>query len=255
MNYDLTILARNFSACSANDGMFPETWLKSASMFIPQIVELIGDKYEFKPKPIDDFINTDSETLKQILDYHCSDKASTHNYHHLYSFILNALGKHNELNILEIGIGTNNPNLVSTMGSWGTPGASLRAFQQYLPFSKIFGADIDTNILFTDERIRTTFVDQLNFDSFLTLQNTFAHPTYDLIIDDGLHSIGANLNTLIFALRRINNNGWIVIEDIGPSFIENWIVVDHILSQNKEIRTFIVAAKQTFVYTVWKLPI
>jgi hypothetical protein len=246
MNYDLSALARNFSACIENELIFPETWLKSASIFIPQLVELIGDKHVVIPKPIEDFINVESETLKQILDRNCSNKALS-NYHHLYSYILNCLGKHNTLNILQIGIEQN----IDT----SYIGASLRAFQEYLPFSRIFGADINNNILLSDERIRTSFVDQLNFETFFTLQNTFADPTYDLIIDQGLHSIGANLNTLIFALKKINKNGWIIIEDIGPSFLENWVIVDFVLSQNKEIKTFIIAAKQTFVYAVWKLPI
>ena len=45
-------------------------------------------------------------------------------------------------------MGTNNPNLVSTMGSSGRPGASLYAFKEYLPNAIIYGADIDKDILF-----------------------------------------------------------------------------------------------------------
>ena len=47
------------------------------------------------------------------------------------------------INILEIGLGTNNPILVSTMGSNGRPGASLYSFREYLPKSNIYGADVD----------------------------------------------------------------------------------------------------------------
>ena len=70
------------------------------------------------------------------------------------------------MNILEIGLGTNNVDVVSNMGRDGIPGASLRAFRDYLINSKIYGADIDKSILFSEERIETYFVDQTNDTSF-----------------------------------------------------------------------------------------
>jgi hypothetical protein len=41
------------------------------------------------------------------------------------------LGIKNKLNILEIGIGTNNSELLSSMGKYGVPGASFYAFRKY----------------------------------------------------------------------------------------------------------------------------
>jgi hypothetical protein len=75
------------------------------------------------------------------------------------------------LKILEIGIGTNNPSLVSTMGIYGTPGASLYSFREYLPNSQIYGADIDTNILFTHDRIKTFYVNQLDYSTYNNIDN------------------------------------------------------------------------------------
>ena len=63
-------------------------------------------------------------------------------------------------------------------------------------------------------KINTTFVDQLDMDTFTDLHKTFGNKNYDFIIDDGLHSITANLNTLLFAINHINDNGTIGIEDI-----------------------------------------
>ena len=40
-------------------------------------------------------------------------------------------------------MGTNKPGLVSTMGASHTPGASLRAFRDYLPNAIVHGADVD----------------------------------------------------------------------------------------------------------------
>ena len=48
------------------------------------------------------------------------------------------------------------------MGINGKPGASLYGWSDFFPNSKIFGADIDINILFRTERIKTYYCDQLN---------------------------------------------------------------------------------------------
>lgn len=87
------------------------------------------------------------------------------------------------------------------MGSSARPGASLYAFKEYLPNANIYGCDIDKDILFENEGIKTCFVDQLDSTTFENISNSFGKIKYDLIIDDGLHSIGANLNTLLFALK------------------------------------------------------
>ena len=141
------------------------------------------------------------------------------------------------MKILEIGIGTNNPSLVSTMGIYGTPDASLYSFREYLPNSQIYGADIDTNILFTHDRIKTFYVNQLDYSTYNNIDNQM----YDLIIDDGLHSIGANFNTLLYALNHLNNNGWCVIEDI----IDNWKSIDFILKSTNKYETFIILIRNS----------
>jgi hypothetical protein len=107
------------------------------------------------------------EALKALFDHHGSDKANSHNYHILYSSILGD-GEKIE-NIFEIGLGTNNSDVVSNMGSGGKPGASLRAFRDYCPNANIYGADIDSRILFSEERIRTFYLDQTRLDSFQNL--------------------------------------------------------------------------------------
>jgi hypothetical protein len=180
-----------------------------------------------------------------------SDKSTGHDYHIAYSFIFDKLGNNSHLNILEIGLGTNNPKLVSTMGHGARPGASLYAFKEYLPNANIYGGDIDTNILFEDERIKTTYIDQLNMNTFTNLSNTFGNIKYDLIIDDGLHSIGANLNTLIFALDNLNEGGWIVIEDIHIK--ENWKSIDFILQSTKKFKTYFISAKNGYLYVINKI--
>ncbi len=71
--------------------------------------------------------------------------------------------------ILEIGMGTNNASLLSSMGRRGSPEASLRARKKYLPNSEICGTDVDKNILFQSGRITTSYVDQLDSTTFDTM--------------------------------------------------------------------------------------
>lgn len=57
------------------------------------------------------------KALKALFDHHGSDKANSHNYHIIYSSILGD-GEKTE-NIFEIGLGTNNSDVVSHMGRGG----------------------------------------------------------------------------------------------------------------------------------------
>jgi len=242
-----------FSAGSANDESHKHLWTKGASLFIPQINQLLEHtNYHLEVVDIDsDKFKNDSEYLGRILANNKSDKSTSHNYHILYSYIFNKLGIQSKLNILEIGLGTNNPHLVSSMGSWGRPGASLYAFKEYLQNANIYGCDIDRDILFESERIKTCYVDQLDMNTFNQVPNNFGNIKYDLIIDDGLHSISANFNTLLFALNNLNENGWIVIEDIH--IIDNWKSIDFILRTTLKYKTYLIKAKGGYLYVLNKL--
>ena len=258
-----------FSAGSANDDSNKHLWVKGAALFIPQLTELLTyTNYQFTPVDISYFqaqlpspSNNAEKVLGDILAKHQSDKSVQHNYHIVYSFIFNKLSEC--LTMLEIGMGTNNPSLVSSMGSSGRPGASLYAFREYLPHATIYGADIDRDILAQIEwtrdlsglqvpsGLKTCYVDQLDRSTFDAMNATFGNSTYDLIIDDGLHSIGANLNTLLFALDHLNPHGWIVIEDIH--IINNWKCIDFILRSTNTYKTYIVKTRHAYLYVVNKL--
>jgi len=241
-----------FSAGSANDESNKHLWVKGASLFIPQLNELLEHtNYKFDIVDINNFQNDNVISLGNILENNKSDKSTTHDYHVFYSFIFNKLGENSKLNILEIGMGTNNPNIVSNMGIYGRPGASLYAFREYLPNSNIYGADIDKDILFESDRIKTSFVDQMDSITLHELANKFGNIKYDLIIDDGLHSIGANFNTMLFALNNINEDGWVVIEDIH--IVDNWKAIDFILSSSKKFKTYFIRARHSYLYAIKKI--
>ena len=93
-----------------------------------------------------------------------------------------------------MGIGTIDLTITHNMGANGVPGASLKGWKQFFPVAQIFGADIDTNILFKEERIETFYVDQLNgpLIKSMWLSNTELKDDFDIIIEDGLHTIEAN---------------------------------------------------------------
>jgi hypothetical protein len=114
------------------------------------------------------------------------------------------------------------------MGTAGVPGASLRAFREYLPNATIIGADVDRRILFQEDRIQTYFVDQTDLASLESLAMTVPD-SIDLIIDDGLHSPNANLAVLAFGLKKLKNRGWLVIEDIAERAAPLWEVVGALL--------------------------
>lgn len=252
---DISLL-NQFSASSANDDKNIHLWLKGASLLMDQYVKLINildPSYSQEIVPMENFENENSDKMGVVLQNSGSDKSTVHNYHHLYSFILNKFENNSDCNILEIGMGTNNPNLVSTMGSDGVPGAALFAFSKYFDKANIYGADIDRNIIFNKDNIKTCYVDQLNLDSFEDLNTTFGNIKYDLIIDDGLHSIGSNFNTLLFALEHVKPDGWIVIEDISKFYVTNWFTIDYMLKRVDNIKTYMINSRVAHVYAIHKL--
>jgi len=187
--------------------------------------------------------------LADLFNEYGSDKSTAHDYHLLYGALL-ADSTENELDILEIGLGTNNTRILANMGNQGKPGASLRAFRDYLPNSHIFGADIDRKILFSEERIKTFPVDQLDSQSFDDLSRNLGERKFDLIIDDGLHVPNANLNTLLFGLRLLKNDGCMVVEDISNESLSIWKIASVILSERYQ--THIVRCRGGNMFVVAK---
>lgn len=185
--------------------------------------------------------------LQELYDHYGSDKARL-DYHLLYGSLLSEPTSVTAL--LEIGLGTNNPRLVSNMGKRGRPGASLRAFRDFLPKAQIYGADIDRQILFEEDRITTLFVDQTDRASLTALASLIGD-NFDLIIDDGLHSPNANLAVLDFGLRKLKVGGWLVVEDIRSEALPIWHLTAAIMPQQFEAR--LVAARNAALFAVQRL--
>jgi hypothetical protein len=164
--------------------------------------------------------------LKAEFDARGSDKGG-HGYHYIYGFMLK---EDSAAHILEIGLGTNREDVVSNMGRNGKPGASLRAFRDFCPNASVYGADVDKRILFSEDRIKTFFVDQTDLTSFTALRSNVG-TGFDLIIDDGLHTPSANIATLSFALNELKDGGWFVVEDIAYSSLPIWQAIAMMLPE------------------------
>jgi len=184
--------------------------------------------------------------LRKLCNYYGTEKPLP-----LYLLYADILSRRDEiLAVAEIGVGTNNTDVVSNMGAQFNPGASQRAFRDFLPNAKIFGADIDKRVLFQEDRIFCSFVDQTVPESISQWLSDIKEPI-DLIIDDGLHSPYANLATLACSLEYIKQGGWIIIEDIGSRSLDIWYVVAQLLSP-KYICKLYFESENGYIFAVQK---
>ena len=165
--------------------------------------------------------------LCEIMGRNKSDKGhadiinSWHNYTTFYYRIFNEM-RNKKLRIFELGLGTNNVNLESNMGADGRPGASLYGWAEFFPNSSVFGADIDKDILFNEDRISTFYCDQTNPEVIKDMWNHAAlEEPFDIIIEDGLHTYEANVCFFDNSIHKLKA-GYYIIEDILTSDIKRF---------------------------------
>jgi hypothetical protein len=171
--------------------------------------------------------NRGNDELARLCDLHGSDKgevrAADHPYSgpsHSYTDFYSRLFSHCKTSVtkvFECGIGTNNPNLASSMGLGGKPGASLRVWRDYFTNALVVGADIDLEILFFEERIKTHYVNQLEPSSIARMWAEVQLYNFDLMIDDGLHTFEAGSTLWLNSRHRLAPHGVYVIEDVPTS--------------------------------------
>ncbi len=140
--------------------------------------------------------------------------------------------RNKKINVLEIGIGTLLPGIPSTFcGNVGlyphyTPGGSLRTWRDYFPNSQVYGVDIAEDCKFEEDRIKTFIFDSQDKDS---CDDSLTNLSFDVIIDDGLHTAIAQIKTLQNLFDRVKINGYYIIEDCGGGGDGT-----HILNDNKK---------------------
>lgn len=248
MEVKINNLNKYFMSTGAMD--HPQFWIDGAENIIPNLIECIKlTGYESTIKNIDDYENKKQDELKELFVKYGSDKF----IHSYYKFYSNVLADKKDIDVLEIGIGTKNPKLPSTMYFYeqdknfcSTPGSSLRALRDYIPNSNVYGADVDKDIIFEEDRIKCQYVNQLDKS---TLSKLFENQSFDFMIVDGLHHITADLNSVLELVNRIKPGGKLVVEDI--SILENWLVVDFILSKVEGLNTYIIK-DNCYMYVIEK---
>jgi len=124
-----------------------------------------------------------------------SDKGTDHSYIEVYDEILNSYCNH-AINFLEIGI---------------SHGSCLEMWTKYFHSdSKIHGFDIDESQLFKDYGI-ILHGDSKSVD---TKNRLFENLTFDIIIEDGEHTISSQIDTFKNYYPLVKKGGLYVIEDI-----------------------------------------
>ena len=147
-----------------------------------------------------------------------------HNYINNYIILFDSFDKNNIKNILEIGIGfilNDSDNAFSIKKNYRA-GNSLRMWNDYFTNANIFGIDIRSELLFSENRIKTFLADQGNEND---LQNFIDNINckLDIIIDDGSHFEEHQVFSFMFLYRHLNKDGLYIIESIQPQNIDKFI--------------------------------
>jgi hypothetical protein len=162
--------------------------------------------------------NAEILRVKEIFNKWGSDKSSKHNYEIIYAELKKTM--HTSSRILEIGCGSNDPEIRHAMSPNYIPLSSLHALKEIFQTESIEGADIDAKLEINNS-FKVHYLDQFKRETLEEASKGFKLG-FDLIIDDGVHDISANYLTLIYFYKKLNPQGKYVIEDVPPSLIESW---------------------------------
>ena len=141
-----------------------------------------------------------------------------HTYTNIYETLFRNI-RYNVKYVFECGIGTDNEEFKSNMSSSGKPGASLRMWQDYFINADIYGADIDKSCLFSENKIKTGYIDQTSATAIEDYFKDFDFK-FDVMIDDGLHTGAAALCLFKNSIKYLSDTGIYCIEDLPIEGIE-----------------------------------
>jgi GR25 family glycosyltransferase involved in LPS biosynthesis len=176
------------------------------------VLDQLNLEYDFQDLKEKGFSH--STDLCQLMTSFGSDKGSSlHNYTVVYDWLFSRF-RNEELALFELGLGTNKVGAPSSMGPEGKPGASLRAWRAYFSRARIYGADIDRDILFEEDRIRTFWTDQRDPRAIRALWDELEDVSFDIMVDDGLHEGLANICFFMESFGKLKPGGIFAIEDV-----------------------------------------
>jgi hypothetical protein len=173
------------------------------------------------------YVKNVNDNFAQLCDFYGSDKGQisaegqpyawdAHTYSDFYSRLFSHC-RQNVTKVFECGIGTTNFSIPANMGDRGKPGASLRVLRDYFFNASVYGADIDKDILFDEERIKSFYIDQIDPEAIRSFWQSVGVSDVDLIIDDGLHTFEAGSTLFLHSIDKLSKTGIYIIEDVAPT--------------------------------------
>ena len=212
---------------------------KTKQKFLSLRSQLYISKIEYK---FNLYYEKKASALSLLCDEHGCDKGyfnlskrvffrnlHPHTYVDFYSLLFDHC-RNDIKKVFECGIGSNKINFPSSMGKDYTPGASLKIWRDYFQNAQIYGADLDSDILFQSERIKTFYVNQLEKRSIEKMWEQINSNNFDLIIDDGLHTLEAGITLFENSFKYLKKGGIYIIEDVDPSYLTD--LSKHLESKN-----------------------
>jgi len=140
-------------------------------------------------------------TLEQMIDTTRSDKSNRHSYVGLYQNLL--IDKKNTAqNILEIGI---------------CDGGSIKLWHDFFPLATIHGVDIiGDHMIWNELKDKPYFKIYASTDGYDPefVEREFANKKFDMILDDGPHTLESMLSFIELYADLITDDGLLMIEDI-----------------------------------------
>ncbi len=137
--------------------------------------------------------------LHKLGKQHNTDKSYLHGYLDYYQGHLQTI-KDKKIRFLEVGIHM---------------GDSLRMWEEYFQNGEIIGADIDDKSDVDGGRIKTYKVDQTKPDQLRSIPGNF-----DVIVDDGGHTMEQQQVTLSVLMDKLNSGGTYILEDLQTSSVQ-----------------------------------
>jgi hypothetical protein len=148
-------------------------------------------------------------------------------YYELFKDMRNDVKK-----FLEIGVGY--PAVMERPKTY-TIGASLYMWRDFFPNAQIYGADINKDILFEADRIKTFECDQTHTEDVFRLMSDVGDDV-DIVIDDGLHTLKSQVNTCLDIMPFLKDGAIYIVEDVVSDKVAKYLK-----QYNAELITFPIA--------------
>lgn len=148
------------------------------------------------------------DTLSQLGIKYGTDKIGKHNYLPVYYELFRNKNKRRRVKkMLEIGVGE---------------GKGLRMFRDFFTYAMIYGAEIEEERVFSEERIRVIQCDQSSFKDLVRLIRVTGCDL-DFVIDDGSHDPENQLYTCLQIVPLLQKGSIYIIEDVANEEVFNSI--------------------------------